>query len=167
MHEFTVWAPRVNSIAVALNGRRFPMSRVDDRGWWSARVDDAGPGSEYGFLLDEDLKQYPDPRSLWQPYGVHGASRLYDQRAFSWTDERWQPMPLSSAVIYEMHIGTFSPEGTFDAAIVRLEHLVQLGVTHLELMPVAEFPGEFGWGYDGVSLFAVKQGYGGPNGLKR
>jgi maltooligosyltrehalose trehalohydrolase len=167
MHEFTVWAPWVNKIEVALGEKRYPMSRVRDRGWWSARIDQAGPGADYAFLLNDDPKPYPDPRSMWQPQGVHGPSRLYDQHAFSWSDVGWQPMPLASAVIYEMHVGTFSPEGTFDGAIKRLEHLIQLGVTHVELMPVAEFPGDFGWGYDGVSLFAVKDSYGGPDGLKR
>jgi maltooligosyltrehalose trehalohydrolase len=166
MHEFTVWAPRVNKIAVALNRKKYPMVRMGDRGWWNTATEEAEPGLDYAFLLEDDPKPYPDPRSQWQPHGVHGASRLYDQRAFAWTDERWQPIPLASALIYEMHIGTFSPEGTFDGAIQRLEHLVELGITHVELMPVAEFPGDFGWGYDGASLFAVKQGYGGPDGLK-
>jgi len=166
MHEFTVWAPWVNKIAVAFSEKRHPMSRVGDRGWWSARIDQAGPGADYAFLLDDDPKPYPDPRSMWQPQGVHGPSRLYDQQAFSWSDAGWQAMPLASAVIYEMHVGTFSHEGTFDGAIRLLDHLVQLGVTHVELMPVAEFPGDFGWGYDGASLFAVKANYGGPDGLK-
>lgn len=167
MHEFTVWAPYAASVAVAIGDRRYSMDCCGDRGWWSASVDEAGPGTDYSFLLDDDPKPYPDPRSQWQPQGVHAASRLYDQNAFSWNDERWNVPPLASAVIYEMHVGTFSPEGTFDGAIRRLDHLVQLGVTHVELMPVAEFPGDFGWGYDGVSLFAVKDSYGGPDGLKR
>jgi maltooligosyltrehalose trehalohydrolase len=143
------------------------MGRRDDRGWWSASVKEAGPGTSYAFLLGDDPKPYPDPRSLWQPDGVHHASCLYDHNAFRWNNDRWDVPLLASAVIYELHIGTFSPEGTFDGAIKRLDHLVQLGVTHLELMPVAEFPGDFGWGYDGVSLFAVKHSYGGPDGLKR
>ncbi len=167
MHEFTVWAPYAQTVAVAIGERRFPMSCRDDRGWWSASVEEATPGTSYAFLLDDDPKPYPDPRSLWQPEGVHSASRLYDHNAFRWATERWSVPVLASAVIYELHIGTFSPEGTFDGAIKRLDHLVQLGVTHIELMPVAEFPGDFGWGYDGVSLFAVKHGYGGPDGLKR
>ena len=110
---------------------------------------------DYAFLLDDDPTPYPDPRSLWQPKGVHGPSRLYDQGAFEWTDERWQGPPLAGAVIYELHIGTFSEEGTFDGAIEHLDYLAELGVTHVELMPVAEFAGERGWGYDGVALFAV------------
>jgi maltooligosyltrehalose trehalohydrolase len=98
---------------------------------------------------------------------VHGPSRVLGQGAFPWTDERWQPRPLPSAVLYELHVGTFTPVGTFEAAIERLDHLVELGVTHVELMPVAEFPGERGWGYDGVDLYAPHHAYGGPEGLKR
>ncbi len=167
MHEFTVWAPRAKTIAVSIGEKRHLMERHGDRGWWSAKVEEAGPGTDYGFLIDDDPKLYPDPRSPWQLHGVHGTSRLYDHNKFSWSDEHWQAQPLASAVIYELHLGTFSPEGTFDGAIQRLEHLALLGITHVELMPVAEFPGEFGWGYDGVSLFAVKDSYGGPDGLKR
>ncbi len=95
---------------------------------------------DYSFVLDDDPTAYPDPRSAWQPHGVHGASRLYDQRAFAWSDERWQPPLLQGGVIYEMHVGTFTREGTFDSAIERLEYLAELGVTHVELIPVAEFP---------------------------
>jgi maltooligosyltrehalose trehalohydrolase len=167
MHEFTVWAPWVRKIAVKIGDALYPMSGPDNRGWWSVSVQEAGPGTDYGFVLDDDATAYPDPRSAWQPHGVHGASRLYDQRAFVWSDERWQaPMP-SGGVIYEMHVGTFTRAGTFDAAIDRLEHLAALGVTHVELMPVAEFPGCHGWGYDGAALFAVAGTYGGPDGLKR
>jgi maltooligosyltrehalose trehalohydrolase len=144
-----------------------PMNGPDERGWWSVSVQEAAPGTDYGFVLDDDPTAYPDPRSAWQPYGVHGASRLYDQRAFAWSDERWQAPLLASGVLYEMHVGTFTREGTFDAAIDRIEHLAKLGVTHLELMPIAEFPGCHGWGYDGAALFAVAETYGGPDGLKR
>ncbi|HMF53279.1 MAG TPA: malto-oligosyltrehalose trehalohydrolase, partial [Edaphobacter sp.] len=144
-----------------------PMSTIDDRGWWSAQVEDAGPGTDYAFLLEDDATPYPDPRAMWMPNGVHAASRVYGAGRFAWTDERWQAPPLASAVIYEMHVGTFTPEGTFDGAIGRLDHLVELGLTHVELMPVAEFPGDFGWGYDGVALFATRELYGGPDGLKR
>ena len=136
-------------------------------GWWSATVEEAGPGTDYAFLMDDDPTPYPDPRSAWQPNGVHGPSRVVDHAAFEWNDAAWQAPPLSGAVIYELHIGTFTQEGTFDAAIERLDHLVELGITHVELMPVAAFPGEFGWGYDGVALFAVQEPYGGPDGLKR
>ena len=127
----------------------------------------AGPGSDYGFVIDDDAKVYPDPRSQWQPNGVHGLSRVYDQAAFAWSDEGWDATSIERSVVYELHIGTFTPRGTFDAAIERLDYLVELGITHIELMPVAAFPGGHGWGYDGAALFAVYEGYGGPDGLKR
>ena len=171
MHEFTLWAPGVKKVSVKVGDATYPatypMTGPDPRGWWKVAVDEAGPGSNYAFVLDDDPTAYPDPRSLWQPDGVHGPSRIYNQAAFSWNDAGFQPPPLSSAIIYELHVGTFTPDGTFDAAIVRLDYLVQLGITHVELMPVAEFPGEHGWGYDGVALFAVSHAYGGPDGLKR
>ena len=112
-------------------------------------------------------KAYPDPRSLWQPNGVHGLSRVYDNAAFPWKHSPFQPPPLPSAILYELHVGTFTPKGTLDAAIARLEYLRDLGVTHVELMPVAAFAGSHGWGYDGVALYAVHQPYGGPDALKR
>jgi maltooligosyltrehalose trehalohydrolase len=135
-------------------------------GWWTATVEAAGPGSDYGFLLDGQ-GPFPDPRSFWQPDGVHGLSRVVDHAAFRWTDGGFQAPPLGAALLYELHVGTFTPEGTFDAAIGKLDHLVHLGVTHVELMPVNEFPGARGWGYDGVGLFAPHHAYGGPDGLKR
>jgi maltooligosyltrehalose trehalohydrolase len=142
------------------------MNGPDDRGWWSVEVADAGPGGNYGFLIDEDRKVYPDPRSQWQPNGVHGLSRIYNHTAFAWTDLSFQPLPLANAVIYELHVGTFTPQGTLDSAIEKLEYLRELGVTHVELMPVAAFAGEHGWGYDGVSIYAVHEPYGGPDALK-
>ncbi len=170
MHEFTVWAPRASKVAVSVNGGTYPMSRVEGAascGWWRATVEEARPGTDYDFLIDDDPTLYPDPRSAWQPHGVHGPSRVVDHKAFEWHDATWQGPSLSGAVIYELHVGTFTNEGTFDAAAERLDHLVGLGITHIELMPVAPFPGEFGWGYDGVAIFAVRDGYGGPDGLKR
>jgi maltooligosyltrehalose trehalohydrolase len=167
MHEFSVWAPAASTMAVKIDDARYEMKRIGDRGWWAAQVEMAGPGTDYGFLVDEDPKVYPDPRAMWMPNSVHGHSRVYDTNIFTWHDEGWNAPLLSSGVIYEMHVGTFSPEGTFDGAIAKLNHLVELGITHVELMPVAEFPGDFGWGYDGVALFAVRHQYGGPDGLKR
>ena len=143
------------------------MTGPDRQGCWHAEVSDAGPGSDYGFLIDDDEKLYPDPQSRWQPDGVHGPSRVYNQNAFAWDDSSFQAQPLSSALIYELHIGTFTPEGTLDAAIGKLSYLADLGITHVELMPVASFAGNHGWGYDGVALFAVHQPYGGPDALKR
>jgi maltooligosyltrehalose trehalohydrolase len=140
------------------------MSKVG--GGWFAVETEAPPGASYGFSLDGGAP-LPDPRSSHQPDGVHGLSRLVDPAAFSWSDGGWRGGDLAAAVIYELHIGTFSAEGTFDGAIQHLENVVDLGATAIELMPVAEFPGARGWGYDGVDLYAPKHSYGGPEGLKR
>jgi maltooligosyltrehalose trehalohydrolase len=142
------------------------MRGPDEDGWWWLDVD-AGPGADYCYLIDDEEQEYPDPRSEWQPHGVHGMSRVYDQGSFVWSDGRFQPPPLASGVLYELHIGTFTQAGTLDAAIGKLDHLLDLGITHVELMPVASFAGNHGWGYDSVALFAVHEPYGGPNALKR
>jgi maltooligosyltrehalose trehalohydrolase len=134
-------------------------------GWWRTEAG-APPGSDYAFVVNGG-EPLPDPRSPWQPNGIHGASRTFDHAAFAWTDQRWQPAPLAAAVIYELHVGSFTPEGTFDAAVAMLDYLAGLGVTHVEIMPVAEFSGSRGWGYDGVDLYAPHSAYGGPDGLKR
>jgi len=167
MHRFEIWAPRATKMAVQVDDIQRLMRGPDEHGWWWLDVHGGGPGTDYGYLIDDDPAVYPDPRSRWQPSGVHGLSRLYDRAAFEWCDAHFQPPPLASAVIYELHIGTFTPEGTLDAAISKLDHLLNLGVTHLELMPVASFAGNCGWGYDGVALFAVQQAYGGADALKR
>jgi len=167
MHQFQLWAPYAKNVAVKISDAVHAMSGPDERGWWRAALEQAGSGTDYGFMLDDETEAYPDPRSQWQPNGVHSPSRVYDQGAFAWTDQAWHACPLSEAVLYELHIGTFTEEGTFDAAIERLDYLAELGVTHVELMPVAAFPGARGWGYDGVALFAVTDLYGGPDGLKR
>jgi maltooligosyltrehalose trehalohydrolase len=143
------------------------MSGPDRGDWWQLEVEDAGPGADYGFLVDDDVSCYPDPRSQRQPNGVHGLSRVYDQTAFAWTDAPFQAPPLASGILYELHIGAFTPEGTFDAAAGKLDYLAGLGVTHIELMPVAAFEGRHGWGYDAVALYAVHEPYEGPDGLKR
>ncbi|HEV2326022.1 MAG TPA: malto-oligosyltrehalose trehalohydrolase [Terracidiphilus sp.] len=167
MHLFEAWAPKAEKLAVKVDGSTTTMAGPDRQGWWRAEAADAGPGSNYGFLIDDDERCYPDPRSRWQPDGVHALSRVYDQNAFAWEDPGFQAAPLSSAIIYELHAGTFTPEGTLDAAIHKLSYLVELGITHIELMPVASFEGDRGWGYDGVALFSVHQPYGGPDALKR
>lgn len=167
MHEFQLWAPKAKRVSVKVAGGVHPMIGPDARGNWKASIHDAEYGEDYSFLLDDDPMPYPDPRSMSQPHGVDGPSRLYNQSAFAWQDARWQGPPLTGAVIYELHIGTFTAEGTFDSMIERLDYLVELGITHVELMPVAAFPGDHGWGYDGVSLYAVRESYGGPDGLKR
>lgn len=172
MHRFEIWAPLPRKVAVCVNGRARPMKGPDPRGRWYLDVEDAGPRSDYCFLLDDEQTCYPDPRSQWQPKGVHGPSRVYDQAEFKWADSpsstlEFQAVQLPSAVLYELHVGTFTAEGTLDSAIGKLDHLVELGVTHVELMPVASFPGHHGWGYDGVDLFSVHEPYGGPDALKR
>src|SRR6185437_12344694 len=124
------------------------------------------PGTEYFFELDGG-EPVPDPRSAFQPKGIHGPSQLVDHIEFRWTDARWQAPPVSSAIVYELHVGTFTPQGTFLSAIERLDHLAQLGISHIEVMPVAQFSGSSGWGYDGVNLFAPHQAYGTPDDLKQ
>lgn len=171
MHHFKVWAPRAEKVSVHLSNQdgnqQHEMTGPDDVGCWHTHIESAQPGDDYGFILDDDQQPLPDPRSQWQPNGVHGLSRIYDQKAFHWQDQFWQGPPLTGAVIYEMHMGTFTREGTFDSAITKLHELQKLGVTHLEILPVAAFAGDRGWGYDGVALFAVTENYGGPEALKR
>ena len=164
MTLFRVWSPEAHGIDLLLGAERLKMTSGRD-GWWSVSAE-ANAGATYTFSVDGS-EPLPDPRSPWQPEGAFGPSALVDHCAFTWSDARWQAPPLSSAVIYELHIGTFTPEGTFDSAIARLDYLAALGVTHVELMPVAQFPGARGWGYDGVDLYAPQNSYGGPDGLKR
>ncbi len=135
-------------------------------GWWHADVEIPDGGLTYAFAVDGGDPR-PDPRSPHQPHGVHGPSRTVDHGAFGWTDRGWRGFHLPSAVVYELHVGTFTPSGTFDGAIDRLDHLVDLGVDAVELLPVNQFPGRHGWGYDGVDLYAPHHPYGGPDGLKR
>ncbi|MDT0330158.1 malto-oligosyltrehalose trehalohydrolase [Nocardiopsis lambiniae] len=169
--DFAVWAPHRDRVRLRLGAADDPAPRVVDMerdrgGWWRARVDGAGPGTDYAYLLDEDPVPLPDPRSPYQPGGVHGPSRVYDHGAFVWTDDAWTGRPLAGAVVYEAHTGTFTPEGTLKAAIDRLDHLVDLGITHVEVMPVNAFDGVHGWGYDGVLWYAVHEPYGGPDAFK-
>ncbi|HEV2318276.1 MAG TPA: malto-oligosyltrehalose trehalohydrolase, partial [Verrucomicrobiae bacterium] len=165
LKKFSVWAPLPNKVELQLNGKLFPMSRGDG-GFWTAEVPTAKPGDHYGFVLD-GAGPFPDPRSNSQPQGVHKLSRVTDLTAFQWSRRKFQAPPLASSVIYELHVGTFTPRGTFLSAIERLDHLVALGVTHVELMPVVEFSGKHGWGYDGVDLFAPHHSYGAPDDLKK
>ena len=165
MTLFEVWAPE-KSVRLRLDGTDREMERGDD-GWWRLDVPTAAPGADYAYLLSENDTPLPDPRSKWQPDGVHGPSRVYDHSAFPWSDGAWTGRQLPGSVIYEAHVGTFTPEGTFDAAVERLDHLVDLGVDLVELLPVASFNGEYNWGYDGVCWFAPHEAYGGPDGLKR
>ncbi len=148
-----------------LEGVVRPMRR-NGGGWWSVRAD-ADQGAEYGFLIDDDPAVLPDPRSPRQPNGVHALSAVHDLDTSVWTDQSWTGRQLAGSVFYELHIGTFTPDGTFDAAIEHLDHLVELGVTTVELMPVNAFDGTHNWGYDGVLWYAVQETYGGPDGLQR
>ena len=165
MTTLRVWAPGKETVEVEVEGDRTPLTSIAG-GWWQVELPEAGPGTDYAFVVDGGQPR-PDPRSSWQPSGVHGPSRLVDHEAFAWTDALWRGLPLPGAVLYELHIGTFTPEGTFDAAIERLDHLVELGVDAVELLPCNAFAGERGWGYDGVAWYAVHDPYGGPEGLKR
>jgi maltooligosyltrehalose trehalohydrolase len=163
---FRVWAPDASRVDVDTGGQRYPMAASETAGWWQASVPGAGADVDYAFRLDGG-DALPDPRSSRQPFGINGVSRTYDHSTFRWTDRGWRGGPLHGSLIYELHVGTFTPEGTFDAAIGRLDHLRDLGVDTVELMPVASFPGRHGWGYDGINLWAVHEPYGGPDGLKR
>ncbi len=164
MTAIKVWAPNVSAVAVRVDGTDTELTAVGD-GWWSGP--DLAPGTDYAFLLDGGDEAVPDPASRRQPEGVHGPSRVYDQAAFEWHDGDWAGRDLTAAVIYELHVGTFTPGGTFDSAIERLDHLVALGITHVELLPVNAVNGVWNWGYDGVAWYAVHEPYGGPDGLKR
>jgi maltooligosyltrehalose trehalohydrolase len=163
--DFAVWAPRAARVTLRADGADHRMRRGDD-GWWRATVDSAGPGTDYAYLLDDDPLPLPDPRSLWQPDGVHAASRVYDHAAHTWGDTGWTGRALPGGVVYELHVGTFTPQGTLAAAAERLDHLADLGVTHVELLPLNAFDGTHGWGYDGVLWSVVHEPYGGPDALK-
>ncbi|HZD66456.1 MAG TPA: malto-oligosyltrehalose trehalohydrolase [Acidimicrobiales bacterium] len=171
MHTFRVWAPTARSMEVELeDGQRVPMAPEpppagSGGGWWSAPVERAGPGMAYRFAPDGGVA-LPDPRSAWQPLGIYGPSVVVDHDSFPWTDRGWRGIHLPAAVLYEVHVGTFSDAGTFAGVATHLDHLVDLGIDALELMPVVEFSGERGWGYDGVDLYAPHHAYGGPDGLK-
>jgi maltooligosyltrehalose trehalohydrolase len=164
--RFEVWAPaaeRVEVHIIAPRDRVVPLERAP-RGYHAGVVDGVEPGSRYLYRLNG--KERPDPASRFQPEGVHGPSEVI-KTDFDWRDQRWPGLPLEDYIIYELHVGTFTPEGTFDALIPRLEYLKQLGVTAVELMPIAQFPGRRNWGYDGVQPYAAQNTYGGPDGLKR
>jgi maltooligosyltrehalose trehalohydrolase len=165
---FDVWAPKPASVTLLLDGARLPM-RPDGDGWWTPETPVVpGPeGRDYGYLLDDATTPVPDPRSRRQPEGVHGLSRTDDPLAWEWSDDDWTGRQLAGAVIYEMHVGTFTPQGTLDSAIARLDHLVDLGIDAVEVLPVNAFNGTHNWGYDGVLWYAVQETYGGPDAYRR
>ena len=161
-----VWAPDAHTVELHLPGEERLVDMVPaPGGWWTAPFD-LEPGTDYAYRVDGSPNR-PDPRSALQPDGVHGHSRTVDPATWQWTDQDWEGKDLRGSVIYELHVGTFTPEGTLDAAISRLDHLAELGVDIIELMPLAAFPGKAGWGYDGVALWAVHETYGGPEALAR
>ncbi|MDO5535160.1 MAG: malto-oligosyltrehalose trehalohydrolase [Propionibacteriaceae bacterium] len=159
--RITVWAPLATTVEAVVDGGRLPLDRDGDHWGISLPV-----GSDYLLSVDGGEPR-PDPRSAQQPHGVHGPSRVFDANAFAWSDAGWAGRDVLGGVFYELHVGTFTPGGTLDAAIEKLDALVEVGVDTVELMPVVPFPGEHGWGYDGVSLYAVHEAYGGPAALQR
>ncbi|CAN5857468.1 malto-oligosyltrehalose trehalohydrolase [soil metagenome] len=165
MHTFRVWAPKPERVDLLIGDRLLPMV-PGDGGWWELAVEDAGAGTRYRFSLDGGPTR-PDPRSAFQPEGIDGPSEVVDHRVFDWSDRQWRGIPLLGAVLYELHVGTFSAAGTFAGVVEHLDHLVSLGVDAVELLPVNEFSGLRGWGYDGVDLFAAHHAYGGPVELKK
>ncbi|MCH8344850.1 MAG: malto-oligosyltrehalose trehalohydrolase, partial [Planctomycetes bacterium] len=167
--RFRVWAPAARKVEVEIypppEGIVRHAMAEEGGGVWSG-VADGGPGTLYRYRLDEDWG-YPDPYSRSQPEGVHGPSQVVDAGVFRWTDAGWPGLDLETLVIYECHVGVYTPQGTFDALIGQLDALRSLGVTALELMPIAEFPGSRNWGYDGASLFAPSSVYGGHEDMRR
>ena len=166
--RFRVWAPEVQGVAVLLErfgGIPHRLERSAD-GYFSGLVPGARAGDRYRYRV-EGRGDFPDPASRFQPDGVHGPSEVIDSQSFAWSDAGWRNVPLADLVVYELHVGTFSPEGTFAGVLARLPELAELGVTAIELMPLADFPGRWNWGYDGVSLFAPARCYGRPDDLRR
>jgi len=164
--HFRVWAPAAKQVAVVVEGQEPQELSTEHDGYFAALVEQAGVGTRYRFRLDHVDFLVPDPASRFQPEGPHGASEVVDATVFSWSDSAWRGVPPERLVIYEMHIGTFTAEGTWEAAARHLPELVELGITCVEMMPVAEFPGRFGWGYDGVDLYAPTRLYGKPDDLR-
>ncbi len=169
---FRVWAPKAKRVRLqfvrsidSANPLWFEM-QPDDEGYFTCEVNGAVSGDRYGYSLDDGPVR-PDPCSVWQPDGVHHLSALYDAESYDWRDQNWTSIPRQQLSFYELHVGTFTAEGTFDAAIARIPDLVDLGVTAIEVMPVAQYPGERNWGYDGVHLFATQNTYGGPAAFQR
>jgi len=165
---FRAWAPLASRLAVCVTSPRQTVCSMDPDayGIFTAFVEDLEAGTQYYYEFEHDRRR-PDPVSRFQPHGVHGASQVVDRDAFVWTDRNWRGRALEDFIIYELHIATFTPEGTFEGVIGRLPYLRDLGITALEVMPVATFPGSRNWGYDGVHLYAPHAAYGGPSGLKR
>lgn len=170
--RFDVWAPAADTVTLLADGTEYAMTRCSnespgDEGWWSSTIAPAHEEVDYGYLLDGDPTALPDPRSRRQPNGVHSLSRTFDPTAHTWQDGAWQGRELTGAVIYELHVGTFTDAGTLDAAALKLDYLAELGIDFIELLPVNGFNGTHNWGYDGVLWYAVHEGYGGPAAYQR
>jgi maltooligosyltrehalose trehalohydrolase len=166
--EFRVWAPKITNLTVRILGAKIqtiPMTRTPDSEF-VATVPHLSEGMDYFYVLEGE-RERPDPVSRWQPQGVHGPSRIVNPKSFGWSDQGWSGVPLKDFIIYELHTGTFTREGTFESIIPRLPYLRDLGITAIEIMPVAEVPGNRNWGYDGASLYSPQSSYGGPTGLKK
>jgi maltooligosyltrehalose trehalohydrolase len=165
--RFTVWAPeKTTMVLVLLSPKREIKMEKQKEGYFTCIVDDVTAGTRY-WLCPDGNKGYPDPASCFQPEGVHGPSEVVDHASFSWTDALWRGIPFSDLILYELHVGTFTPQGTFEAIIPRLDDLANIGINAIEIMPVSQFPGSRNWGYDGVFPYAVQNSYGGPDGLKK
>ena len=164
--EIVLWAPKVKSVEIQfINKNHSEQLASDDFGYWTLSTNKLKPGDYYFFKLDGE-NEFPDPASLSQPKGVHGYSQALNIQTFEWTDDKWRNIPLKDYIIYELHVGTFTEKGTFEAAEERLDYLVDLGITAIEIMPVAQFSGARNWGYDGVFPFCVQDSYGGAAGLQ-
>jgi maltooligosyltrehalose trehalohydrolase len=161
---FKIWAPEAENVTLCLKNKEHEMSRAEG-GYWVFDLEDKPENLLYSFKIDQK-GPFPDPRSSFQPGGIHGPSQLWN-KPYKWKDKSWTAPELKDAVIYELHVGTFSEKGTFAGVQDKLDYLKSLGITHIELLPIADFPGQRGWGYDGVDLFAPHQGYGTPDDLKK
>jgi maltooligosyltrehalose trehalohydrolase len=165
--HFRLWAPRCREVVVEIEGLNPAALQPEIGGYFSLWSLPARAGMRYRFRLDRGERAFPDPASRFQPEGPHGPSEIVDPGDVAWTDDAWRGRTREQLVIYEMHVGTFTPDGSWEAASRELPVLAELGITCLEIMPVAEFPGRFGWGYDGVNLFAPTRLYGRPTDFRR
>ncbi|HYH15469.1 MAG TPA: alpha-amylase family glycosyl hydrolase, partial [Flavisolibacter sp.] len=160
----TIWAPEAKQVTIAFEGKQVELQKRE-LGYWHLETGEIRPGTKYKIVLNGE-QELPDPTSLSQPEGVHGPSQALDVTTFPWTDQQWKNIPLNDYILYELHTGTFTSEGTFAAIEQKLDYLKELGVNAIEIMPVAQFPGYRNWGYDGVYPFAVQDSYGGAEGLQ-
>src|SRR5690606_8279908 len=165
--HFSVWAPSASKIQLLIKGQKEQLVMdKNPEGYWERYVGDVAAGTKYTFVMAGEHKR-PDPASLFQPEGVHEWSEVVDHQVYQWGDESWNPPALEDMIIYELHVGTFTREGTFEAIIDRLDYLLDLGINAIEIMPIAQFPGNRNWGYDGVYPFAAQNSYGGVGKLKQ